>query len=90
MFKQNERKSSKMDTMANSDIKYSIGAVRSSSNMKTIIRGFYDQQVIILHSNDERLFDVEGKIFRRWKNAEGYAFRLLRKKINKILENEQV
>lgn len=76
--------------MDSSNIKYSIRAVRSSSIMKTIIRGFYDQQVIILRSNDEKLFDVEGKIFKKWKNAEGYAFKLLSKKVNKVLEEQQI
>lgn len=72
--------------MDNSNIKYSFRAVRQASSMKTIIRGFYDQQVIILHSNDDKLFDVEGKVFKRWRNAEGYAFRLLRKKVNETIK----
>lgn len=70
--------------MDSSNIKYSIRAVRQNSYMKTIINGFYEQTVVILHSHDEKLYDVEGKIYKKWRNAEKYAFQLLRAKVNKI------
>lgn len=76
--------------MDNSNIKYNIRAIRQSSTMKTIIHGYYDQRVIITHSNDEKLFDVEGKIYRNWKNAEKHAFKLLRDKVNKIIKNQKI
>lgn len=74
-----------MDTLDSCNIKYNIRAIRQNCIMKTIIHGFYDQRVIILHANDEKLYDVEGKIFRKWKNAEVYAFKLLRKKVNEVI-----
>lgn len=70
--------------MDSSYIKYSIRAIRSASTMKTIIHGFYDQRVVIIHATDEVLYDVEGKIYRNWRNAERYAFKLLRDKINLV------